>query len=249
MIIKNSRSSTPAWNTTIWRYMSFEKFLDIILNNRLFFTNATRFTDKNEGTISELTQSKWQKKLIREGKNENDAASEVSALQMNIDIQRHSSYINCWTIDPDESFALWKIYLSGSKSGVAIRTNVKKLLDSINSPVQNTESELYLEKVTYDDFIKEPVDIIGALTTKGKCYKYESELRIIKVVRTKISRTIGKPMTRNGISIAVKPHVLIDQIYLSPFSGKLLNKILVQALEKIDPIYINRIKESEIDDL
>ncbi len=32
--------------------------------------------------------------------------------------------INCWSINPHESYALWKIYLGGEKNGVAVRSTI-----------------------------------------------------------------------------------------------------------------------------
>jgi hypothetical protein len=228
--------------------MTLEKFLDIVLNHRLFFTNATRFTDKNEGTLSELTQKSLHKKFMREGKNSNDASFEVMTRQMNIENQKQTSYLNCWTIDHDESYALWKIYLSGSKSGIAIKTNVKKLIDSFTNPTYTDDYDIYLEKVVYEDFIGEPVDLLGALTTKRKCYKYETELRLILRKETTNDKLTGKTMTRLGITSHINPEILIDQIYLSPFAGKSFNKIIKQTLELINPVYVQKIMKSEIDD-
>lgn len=248
MIVKNKRLPCPSWNTTIWRYISFEKFLDIILNHRLFFTNAIRFSDKNEGGISELTQDRLHKKYILSGKSENDASFDVMALQMNIEYQKQSSYLSCWTMDPDESYALWKIYLGGSKSGIAIRTNVKKLIDSFKTSTKNVGNDIYLEKVVYEDFINDPVDVLGALTTKRRCYKYENEIRLIRIDPSQDAKLTKKSMTRLGITREINPEVLIDQIYLSPFATKQLNKIIKQTLDLINPLYTQKIRYSEIDD-
>lgn len=246
MIIKNKRSTAPQWNATIWRYMSLEKFLDMILNNHLFFVNASRLTDKNEGTFSELTISRLEKKFRESGMSINDAELEVLALQIKIDHEKSSSYLNCWTLDHDESYALWKIYLGGAKSGVAVKTNVKRLVESIKA--SSEENDIFLEKISYEDYIKEPVDILAALTTKRKCYKYENELRLITFRDTKVGKITGKPMTRNGIIIKIKPEILIHEIYLSPFAGHSYNKVFKQILERLAPQFMENLKESEIKD-
>jgi hypothetical protein len=246
MIIKNHRNPAPPWNTTLWKYMSFEKFLDIILNNRLYFSNATRFSDKNEGTLSEKTKTILLNSFIKEGLSKNDASMQVTTAQLNIDYKKNHSFVSCWTMDHDESYALWKIYLGGSKSGIAIKTNLKKLVDSIKR--ESLSEDCYLEKVVYNDYINDPIDIIGALTTKGKSYKYESELRLILLWRLVHNEFSKSKMIRAGITISVEPAALIDQIYLSPFGGRAFNNIVKQTLEIIDPIYSQKIKLSEIDD-
>lgn len=246
MIVKNKRSTAPQWNATIWRYMSLEKILDMFLNDHLFFVNASRLTDKNEGTFSDLTISRLEKKFIEEGMNSNDAGMEVTSLQLKIDHEKSFSYINCWAIDHDESYALWKIYLGGAKSGVAIKTNLKRLIESLKDSA--IDNDIFIEKIEYEDYIKEPVDKLAALSTKRKCYKYENEVRLITFRDPTIGKIIGKPMTRNGIRIKIDPEKLIDEIYLSPFAGNSFNKIFKQTLERIAPKYLSKLKESEIHD-
>jgi hypothetical protein len=246
MIIKNKRSSPPRWNATIWRYLSLEKFLDMILNDQLFFVNAGRLTDKNEGTFSDLTIERLMKKSQELGKSTDEAEQEVESLQMEIDLRKRYSYLNCWTIDHDESYALWKIYLGGSKSGVAIKTNVKRLVESLDD--KTSQQDIFLEKIDYQEYIKGPVDLLAALTTKRKCYKYENELRLI-IFRDPPSLSAGvKRLTRGGIRIKINPEKLIDEIYLSPFAGYSFTSVFKQTLERLAPNYLTKLKESEIND-
>ena len=45
----------PKDKDTVWRYMSFEKFANILATESLFFTRADRYDDKFEGYIPEST--------------------------------------------------------------------------------------------------------------------------------------------------------------------------------------------------
>jgi hypothetical protein len=148
MITKDSRFETPSWNTIIWRYMSFEKFLDIILENRLFFTNTSKMTDKNECSIpkknADLLWSQGHKIYVSKW-------NEVSDL-------KRSSFLNCWIISRFESYALWKIYLSGSKTGIAIKTNTKKLMAAFDECKSPSKENIFFGKVNYSDFIKGEID-------------------------------------------------------------------------------------------
>ena len=45
----------PKDENTLWRYMSFEKFANILAIESLFFTRANKYDDKFEGYISEAT--------------------------------------------------------------------------------------------------------------------------------------------------------------------------------------------------
>lgn len=39
--------------------------------------------------------------------------------------------INCWSINPHENYALWKIYLGDEKNCVTIKSTVSKLSKSV----------------------------------------------------------------------------------------------------------------------
>ena len=156
MVIKDQLFNTPPWNTIIWRYMSFEKFLDVILEDHLFFTKVSNMTDKNE---CELPKKNGDILWAQSHELFNKKWFEFYAL-------KRSTFINCWIINRFESYALWKIYLGGSKTGIAIKTNVKKLMSSINMCSNRTVEGIFLGKVNYTDFIKDEVTISKLVTTK-----------------------------------------------------------------------------------
>ena len=43
----------PKDDTTLWRYMSFEKFANLLATGSLFFSRADKYDDKFEGYIPE----------------------------------------------------------------------------------------------------------------------------------------------------------------------------------------------------
>ncbi len=216
MIVKDPRFETPVWNTIIWRYMSFEKFLDVILENRLFFTNTTKMTDKNECSIprknADLLWSQGHRILVKKWK-------EVSDL-------KRSSFLNCWIMSRFESYALWKIYLSGSKAGIAIKTNTKDLITAFNDCKNPSNERIYFGKVNYTDFIQGEIDISKLITTKKQFYEFENEVRLVILKDPQEIENSNDEVIKwdDGIHINVDPNVLIDEIYLSPFCGSYCNR-------------------------
>ena len=41
----------PHGNSSVWRYWGLDKFLDLLVHSRLYFTNAERLTDRFEAMI------------------------------------------------------------------------------------------------------------------------------------------------------------------------------------------------------
>ena len=54
---------TPVDETIIWRYMDFTKFVDLLLNGKLFFNRSDNFEDPFEGIFRlkdfESTKEFW----------------------------------------------------------------------------------------------------------------------------------------------------------------------------------------------
>ena len=56
MIVKNKNLDIPHGNTVIWRYVGLDKFLDLLISQELFFSNAAKMSDKYEGLIPKRNQ-------------------------------------------------------------------------------------------------------------------------------------------------------------------------------------------------
>ena len=70
----------PEDTDTVWRYMSFEKFANILATESLFFSRADKFDDKFEGYIPESIKVSYEKPLkisVKTLIDENDEKSEV----------------------------------------------------------------------------------------------------------------------------------------------------------------------------
>ncbi len=247
MVVKDSRFVTPPWNTSIWRYMSLEKFLDIILNKQLFFSSAEEMSDKNEGTIPFGNYEKMLKEL--QGKELGDMKAKLQIIQYESEfkILKSSTYINCWIKNRYESYALWKIYLGGSKCGVAIKTNIKRLIDSINNIEAPSQLDIFVGDVQYTNYVPEPLEIGKLITTKGVYYKFENEVRLIMIDNFLSNDFKSLNLhKRTGIGIPIDPKALIDTIYLSPFTGRVFQDVVKKTIGRIDSDYLTRITISEI---
>jgi len=55
----------PKDNATLWRYMSFEKFANILATESLFFSRADKYDDKFEGYIPEAIIVSYESAGIR----------------------------------------------------------------------------------------------------------------------------------------------------------------------------------------
>lgn len=248
MIKKDPRLDIPHGKTTIWRYLGLDKFLDMIVTKELFFANAAKMSDKYEGIVPKRNQYHRINELITKGLARKDAEQRVQFEAFQINGLRELTLINCWTMSPHESYALWKIYLGGSNTGVAIRSTVSKLIKAIQKGNDKYDEVIYYSKVNYTETIPdEPDHRFNVITTKNKFYDYEKELRLF-ILHYPTSE--GGVTPHYNISIGRRLQIdieeLISKIYISPFSGRWFDNSFKRTIKKIKPQLANRIKSSEI---
>lgn len=244
MIVKHKDLDVPHGNTVIWRYVGLDKFLDLLISEELFFSNAAKMSDRLEGVVPKRNQDYLLKSIKSNGFSGKNAENERKIILDEIHSQKKYTLLNCWTISQSESYALWKIYLDGSKSGVAIRTTVSKLKKAINKGNGDFIGNIFISKVKYTDFIKEePENIFNIITTKNKFYDYEKELRLFIFHKPK---TQGKINISNGRRLKIDLNELIDEIYLSPFVGDWFDKSFGEILKQVNPLLSQKVKNSQI---
>ncbi len=159
----------PKDNDTLWRYMSFEKFANILATRSLFFTRADKYDDKFEGYIPEAIMRYYGSPNIRIDPN-----------------LRQYIMCNCWHKGTEESMAMWDKYHLRN-SGIAIKTTMRKLMDSLPD-----EPNIFIGKVDYEVESTEnqnPIDMHENMSPesllhylyfyKRKPFEYEHEVRAI----------------------------------------------------------------------
>jgi hypothetical protein len=251
MIVKDNRiESPPHGNTVIWRYLSLDKFLDLLISKELFFSNSASMTDKYEGLVPKRNQEYLLRQLKKEGYSKKEADIESQSRFYMTNSLRELTLINCWTINQHESYALWKIYLGGAKSGVAIKTTVGKLKRAIQLGKDPYDEDIFISKVNYTDFIKDaPDNRFNVITTKNRFYEYEKELRLF-IFHYPLSEGGETPPYKVPIGRRLKIDLdeLIDELYLSPFTGRWFDNSMIELIKQLNPKIRERIKNSEIMD-
>jgi len=202
--------------TVIWRYLTLDKFLDLIVKERLYFHAISQLPDQFEG-----------------GRRKGGFVLDTPFSSPEQVAVPEASYASCWSLDTEENYALWKIYLGSA--GVAIKTTVGKLKEAISFSKVPESFPLYIVKVHYG--FNESGERLRLLTTKTIPYAYEKELRLV----------VYGEKDQQGLYGSVDPLKLIEEIRLSPFSHN-YNESIQTALEKVAPELKSRFVNSEIDE-
>ncbi len=205
----------------------------------MFLTRADFLTDKYEVNLPISNSSEIKDYLSNRINDSRIVKKKLQSINSTIEKTKLSSYLSSWSLDTEESYALWKIYLDNSKLGVAISTTATKLENSIISTNYNFVDKLFLKKVEYTNHIKYEQlldnefnikDIDQIICSKSTFYRYENEARLY----TRIDNKTNNSKVKKGIYLKIKPNILIDEIILSPFIrewaldsfGELVKKLL-----------------------
>lgn len=205
--------------SVVRRYMSFSKFISLLETSCLFFPSLELLAheDKFEGLFNLVDHPIPQ------------LAAQVDN-NFQRDYRRHC-FVNCWSYNNSESFALWKIYLGNSDNGVAIESN----FSCLKSCFDVSGMDVYIGRVRYSDG-----GYMGSrlftCTTKRSVFSYEKEIRVIYEnvpinPLTKKEDVSIKPL-QSGHSIRIDLHTLLGCVVISPSSAAWFHGLVRSVLNK-----------------
>lgn len=200
----------PEDNTLIWRYMDFAKFISLIDKRELFFTRADRFEDPFEGSFPKKCTS-------NNLTTDKSLANHIKLTSMNF---RKHAHINCWHENKYESEAMWKLY-SQSDRGIAVCSTIGRLKSCIKDA-----RNVYIGKVKYIDYREDVIyvgDFFSPFFHKRKSFSHEQEIRAFVETTDDIpvengEQDYSKDVYPFGIGIKIDPNILIDKIFISPYT-------------------------------
>lgn len=220
-------------NIRIWRYLDVSKFIDLIINESLYFPRTDKFDDIFEGSLPSpsVLARKNQLEEISPNGNIHD-----SKFWNKIGIESKKKYaISCWQMNDFESAAMWKIYLK-TNEGVAIQSTYQKL----NLCLNKLDKPVYIGIVNYIDYDNDLIDWGNRMVPffyKRKSFYHEQELRAL-------IRWADYNLDNGGIKIPIDLSLLIENIYVSPTAPKWFHQLVKDIIKGKDFNIIN----SRLDD-
>ena len=213
----------------IWRYINFKKFKSLIEDSALFFCRADKFDDEWEGVLPIKVIEKF---MLEAETIPSDDGNVYSYLKWHKEREARSHLINCWHVDDNESFAMWKIYCQNNHLSIAIQSSIGRLKNSFDA----TEERIWVGEVEYIDFrekefknrffnVNDP-STLKTFLLKWHYFLYEKEIRAI------LNKAYSKHKAEKGIPIKIDLSKLVDFIYLSPTAGKEDEKKIKDILEQ-----------------
>lgn len=225
-------------SSVLWRYQDLPRYLDLLLKKQLFFCRIDKYEDPFEGRYNKKTAKDFLKKDEKAEPSEKEKGEpelvEEDVREMNERLYEKRTFVtaNSWHVNSSENFAMWKIYAKGHY-GIALQTTYERLKESFGV----TKKPIHIGKVRYYD---ESIDLLpynkNSLTpflTKRHIYEYENEVRCCYLIDEDGADTFNweEQDNLNGIFIPVDLDIMIEKIYISPYSPGWI-KDIVEGINK-----------------
>lgn len=132
----------------LYKYITFEQFVDLVETEELYLTNITCWEDCYEGhEIDKFREYMLKDKKVNHGDKKLETLNQV---------KKKCYYAQSWTKASDESDAMWRIY-SQQKTGVRIKIKTSDIIDCLWSLLDLHGNE-YVELRCGDIMYDEPID-------------------------------------------------------------------------------------------
>lgn len=176
----------------LFRYIGFEDFINLTINNKDRFVRPSSWDDKYEGYLFSHMETPEDVRQIVSEMYYNLCPRNYYAIPDNYFRMWHSkwfTYAQCWSKHP-ETDAMWRCYSYGNRA-IRIRTKDDKLLLHTKKVFPEEEQfSVYLEKVNYDlnkksileQQISQMKDSLLAHETyfhKRPAFRHEGEYRLL----------------------------------------------------------------------
>lgn len=155
-------------NMTLWKYMDFLKFANILVTNTIWFNRLDSFEDVYEGVYPEANK-------VRRPEIYGDTSIPQNIYDQLQEYARKRLYILCFHNNKYESAAMWSLY--AKENDVAIKTNIERLKKCFS----NESRDIEISKVSYIDYNKEFMpegNLFYCGTHRRISFSHENEIRV-----------------------------------------------------------------------
>lgn len=117
---------------SVWRYLTFPKYVSMMIYGAIWFSKLRNLIDGDEGAIPAVTDQEMTNHLLDWDiikKNSDWTAQVKNANRRNVEDGRELTVANCWFCDENESKEMWREYAGAE--GVAVASTIRRLSQNV----------------------------------------------------------------------------------------------------------------------
>lgn len=229
--------TVPKKESKLWRYTDFAKYVSMLSTKGLYFARADCFQDSFEGAKGlKKNKSKWNDYYLhffREAiKNppdsyectlsdeevEKQAERLLGEFEFGGEIEKKSTFINCWHESEYESEAMWRLYSSFLENAIAVRTSYHSLYQALGC-----NPSIDIGRVNYINFQKRYASADHAFWYKRMSFEHEKEVRAL---------FINRDCPDKGKIVPCDLSILIEEVFVSPSAPLWFTQLVNDVNEK-----------------
>jgi len=221
---------------SIWRYMDFTKYVDLLQRRALYFARSDCLGDPFEGSYSRANQE-----LRREVYGDRFEQIQQHVVPLNRWFCQWT-FLSCWHMNAGESAAMWKLYAKTAEA-VAIRSTYARLMEVL-------PGEAFMGLVTYIDYNRDWLpegNVFYPFVHKRLSFQHEQEVRaLIQSLPTKNdSIDSGAVNAEVGRLVPVELPRLVEEVLVAPTSPDWFLRLVEDVTKKYELDV--RVRRSELD--
>ena len=217
----------------VWRYMTFEKFLDLICTSELHLSTPDAFGDPWELVCPPVLMNErfWLDSISANALPKDvcriEYARALASFFASSPSRKREYAISCWTASGQENAGLWDQYAGvGSQTGLAIYTS-RSQLESVASDMSAVACDVDYVDGTCDASKLLNGDGLHLFRFKRREFRHENEVRIVKY--------INGGCNENFVRAPVALSSLIGGIRLAPRATEAFFNVIRALCEKYLP--------------
>lgn len=198
------------WDTPIYRVYPIDRLTQVFNDKMNTLVKPLMWDDPFENLVFQQT------------------ATLSNGQTVSFDSIREKFYGQCWTLNTEETDALWRIY-SPNKDGVRVKTTLRKLFDNFYDPTYKWAMiAFYIGKINYETsaqiqtFFEDPENLEMIFDTSGKGsvqtllvkrteFMHENEVRLIYSANSETDDTTSRIYQYN-----FDPNIILDELLFDP---------------------------------
>lgn len=207
----------PNTRQYLWRYFPYERLLDLLNTEELFFTHLPAFSDALEGSLSQ--RSKNHLVTWFAAQNKSSMALALAEVKKYEEAQTEFN-ASCWHMNDFESYLMWKAYAG---RGYAVRTTFERVQASFD----DFDGVITGGVIDYLDFAREraPIgNVFHLVMTKDRPYSDEREFRLLLWNLDPKNQSVNS--VKSGVRVPVSIRHLIERVFVNPTNTTVPGELL-----------------------
>lgn len=198
------------WDSPIYRVYPVDRLTQVFNDKKNTLVKPLMWDDPFENLILQQTAT------LSDGRT------------ISFDSIREQLYGQCWTLNTEETDALWRIY-SPKKDGIRVKTTLRKLFDNFYNPTHKWAMiAFFIGKINYETeeqiraFFENPDNlgaifdtsakgIVQTLLVKRPEFEHENEVRLIYLANNETDDT-----TKKIYQYDFDPNEIFDELLFDP---------------------------------